>query len=59
MAQEIIKAASKLHEPYDNMFFFNPTTNGGFIECVGKSYCLATRYLQRKVRNDFKVAPPF
>nr|CAD7458722.1 unnamed protein product [Timema tahoe] len=36
MAQEIIKAASKLHEPYDNMFFFNPTTNGGFIECVGK-----------------------
>nr|CAD7404639.1 unnamed protein product [Timema cristinae] len=34
--KEIIKAASKLHEPYDNMFFFNPITNGGFIECVGK-----------------------
>jgi hypothetical protein len=35
MAQEIIKAVSQKESPHNNMFFFNPTKNVGFVDCIG------------------------
>ncbi|KAJ9586338.1 hypothetical protein L9F63_020046 [Diploptera punctata] len=34
MAQEIIKAVSQKEAPHNNMFFFNPTRNLGFVDCI-------------------------
>lgn len=35
MAQEVIKALSQKEQPHNNMFFFNPLKNLGFVACIG------------------------
>ncbi|XP_049789733.1 SUMO-activating enzyme subunit 1 [Schistocerca nitens] len=35
MAQEVIKTVSQKEQPHNNMFFFNPLNNLGYVACLG------------------------